>query len=74
MSQSQTCGGNITDESGVINYPDANHEQRYGNNEDCWWRLIADDNKKMEISFSYMDIQKHDRCAYDYLEVCYHPY
>ena len=43
--------------------------QFYGNNEDCWWNLMADDGNKLDASITYMDIQQAEACAADFLEV-----
>ena len=69
LSQKQSCGGDITSQSGAINYPDARHMLFYDINEDCWWTIIADDNNRIEIAITYMDLQEDDGCTADYLEV-----
>ena len=62
------CGGlvNVTSH-GTISSPGS--PGNYPKNRDCTWRLKAANNKRLKLTFFSLQIEKHDSCNYDYLEV-----
>ena len=63
------CGGLLGDASGWITAPDADGDGLYDNNADCWWVIVAQNDSAVEISFHFLDLQKHIGCINDVLEV-----
>ena len=65
------CGfKRITDSPGVISAPDA--DGVYPNNVDCTWYIIPHQVKyySVQINVTYIDIEYHDNCTLDSLQVC----
>lgn len=62
------CGGlvNVTSH-GKISSPGS--PGNYPKNRDCRWRLKAANDKRLKLTFFTLQIEKHDSCNYDYLEV-----
>uniref|UniRef100_A0A668UAU3 Procollagen C-endopeptidase enhancer 2b n=1 Tax=Oreochromis aureus TaxID=47969 RepID=A0A668UAU3_OREAU len=62
-----TCGGNITEESGVIGsqgYPGV-----YPPNTKCVWRITVPEGKVVVLSFRFIDLENDNLCRYDYVDV-----
>uniref|UniRef100_A0A8C5GVT5 Metalloendopeptidase n=1 Tax=Gouania willdenowi TaxID=441366 RepID=A0A8C5GVT5_GOUWI len=61
------CGGDITKDSGQIQSP--NYPDDYRPSKECVWRITVSEGFSVGLSFQAFEIEKHDSCAYDYLEV-----
>ncbi|XP_071829747.1 tolloid-like protein 1 isoform X2 [Apostichopus japonicus] len=66
------CGGNITRrERGVIQSP--NYPDYYSSNKECIWVItIRNRNRRgyqVGLRFNSFDVERHDNCIYDYVEV-----
>ncbi|KAJ0033549.1 hypothetical protein NQD34_000656 [Periophthalmus magnuspinnatus] len=61
------CGGDITKDSGQIQSP--NYPDDYRPSKECVWRISVSEGYHVGLSFQAFEIERHDSCAYDYLEV-----
>nr|XP_054599807.1 dorsal-ventral patterning tolloid-like protein 1 [Nothobranchius furzeri] len=61
------CGGDITKDSGQIQSP--NYPDDYRPSKECVWRIAVSEGYNVGLSFQAFEIERHDSCAYDYLEV-----
>eukprot|EP00064_Thunnus_orientalis_P009008 superscaffoldBa00001111_g9031 len=61
------CGGEITKDSGQIQSP--NYPDDYRPSKECVWRITVSEGYNVGLSFQAFEIERHDSCAYDYLEV-----
>ncbi|CAF96612.1 unnamed protein product, partial [Tetraodon nigroviridis] len=61
------CGGEITKDSGQIQSP--NYPDDYRPSKECVWRIAVSEGYNVGLSFQAFEIERHDSCAYDYLEV-----
>ncbi|KAH8271408.1 hypothetical protein KR018_009102, partial [Drosophila ironensis] len=62
------CGGDIQltrDQS--IDSP--NYPLDYLPNKECIWRISAPENHQVALKFQSFELEKHDGCAYDYVEI-----
>uniref|UniRef100_A0A8C5K7S6 Metalloendopeptidase n=1 Tax=Jaculus jaculus TaxID=51337 RepID=A0A8C5K7S6_JACJA len=62
-----TCGGDISKDSGQIQSP--NYPDDYRPSKECVWRITVADGFHVGLSFQAFEIERHDSCAYDYLEI-----
>ncbi|XP_065362088.1 cubilin homolog [Calliphora vicina] len=62
------CGGlvNVTTH-GTISSPGS--PGNYPKNRDCRWTLKAPNDKRLKLTFFSLQIEKHDSCNYDYVEI-----
>ncbi|CAG9862752.1 unnamed protein product [Phyllotreta striolata] len=62
------CGGELTidseDHLESPNYPD-----EYRENIECIWKLTVPKTYQVALRFQSFDLENHDNCAYDYLEI-----
>ena len=62
------CGGTFRSESGLFATP--NYPNNYGNNLDCQWHFIVNENKFVELTFEVFDLERSDTtCNYDYVQI-----
>uniref|UniRef100_A0AAY4DT21 Metalloendopeptidase n=1 Tax=Denticeps clupeoides TaxID=299321 RepID=A0AAY4DT21_9TELE len=61
------CGGDISKDSGQIQSP--NYPDDYRPSKECVWRITVAHGYNVGLSFQAFEIERHDSCAYDYLEV-----
>uniref|UniRef100_UPI00358F3720 tolloid-like protein 2 isoform X2 n=1 Tax=Myxine glutinosa TaxID=7769 RepID=UPI00358F3720 len=61
------CGGDINKEMGQIQSP--NYPDDYRPSKECVWRITVSKGVAVGLSFQAFEIERHDNCAYDYLEV-----
>ncbi|XP_058980023.1 cubilin homolog [Musca domestica] len=62
------CGGVINVEShGTISSPGS--PGNYPKNRDCHWLLKAPNDKRLKLTFFSLQIESHDSCNYDFLEI-----
>ncbi|XP_062847204.1 procollagen C-endopeptidase enhancer 2b [Trichomycterus rosablanca] len=61
------CGGNITEDSGVIGsqgYPGV-----YPPNTKCVWRITVSQGKVVVLNFRFLDLESDNLCRYDHVDV-----
>ncbi|GFY72843.1 dorsal-ventral patterning tolloid-like protein 1 [Trichonephila inaurata madagascariensis] len=61
------CGGDIVQEKGILHSP--NYPEDYWSNKECTWRITVPENHQVALKFQSFEIENHDNCVYDYLEI-----
>ncbi|XP_067113967.1 bone morphogenetic protein 1-like isoform X1 [Osmerus mordax] len=61
------CGGEVNRDNGQIQSP--NYPDDYRPNKVCVWKITVAQDFHVGLSFQSFEIERHDNCAYDYLEV-----
>ncbi|XP_048400716.1 dorsal-ventral patterning tolloid-like protein 1 isoform X2 [Stegostoma tigrinum] len=61
------CGGEINKESGQIQSP--NYPDDYRPMKECVWKITMSEHYYVGLVFQAFEVERHDNCAYDYLEV-----
>lgn len=62
------CGGEIsTSTYGTINSP--GYPGHYPVRRDCMWSLSAPLGKRIQMTFATLQLEHHQNCSYDFLEV-----
>ena len=67
VSGDRECGGNFTVDSMVISSP--NYPLPYDHNASCDWVLTVHPDYNVTFLFTAMDLEFHQNCLYDYVEV-----
>ncbi|XP_011372341.1 tolloid-like protein 2 [Pteropus vampyrus] len=62
-----TCGGDINKDTGQIQSP--NYPDDYRPSKECVWRITVSEGFHVGLTFQAFEIERHDSCAYDYLEI-----
>ncbi|CAH1176432.1 unnamed protein product [Phaedon cochleariae] len=62
------CGGDLfIDSEGHLESP--NYPEEYQPNKECIWRITVPENHQVALRFQSFDIENHDSCVYDYVEI-----
>ncbi|KAJ6216814.1 hypothetical protein RDWZM_007971 [Blomia tropicalis] len=61
------CGGEIMAEKGFLQSP--NYPDDYRPNKECIWKVTVPKNYQVALKFQSFEIENHDNCVYDYLEI-----
>ncbi|CAL8321576.1 unnamed protein product [Lota lota] len=61
------CGGDVRKDTGQIQSP--NYPDDYQSNKDCVWIITVAQEFHVGLSFQSFEIENHDSCSYDYLDV-----
>ncbi|KAJ8318436.1 hypothetical protein KUTeg_003527 [Tegillarca granosa] len=61
------CGGEINKENGQLTSP--NYPDDYKPNKECIWKITVEERFSVALKFQSFEIENHDNCVYDYLEV-----
>uniref|UniRef100_A0A672RLF0 Metalloendopeptidase n=1 Tax=Sinocyclocheilus grahami TaxID=75366 RepID=A0A672RLF0_SINGR len=61
------CGGEVKKDNGQIQSP--NYPDDYRPNKVCVWKITVAQGYHVGLTFQSFEIERHDNCAYDYLEV-----
>ncbi|CAG9818509.1 unnamed protein product [Phaedon cochleariae] len=62
------CGGDfLIDSVGHLESP--NYPEEYQPNKECVWRLAVPENYQVALQFQSFDLENHDGCIYDYVEI-----
>ncbi|XP_067828864.1 tolloid-like protein 2 isoform X3 [Heptranchias perlo] len=61
------CGGDIEKDTGQIQSP--NYPDDYRPSKECVWRITVAEEFHVGLVFQAFEIERHDSCAYDYLEI-----
>lgn len=65
---SVTCGGDIfLTENRRIDSP--NYPLEYLADRECIWRISVPENRQVALKFQSFELENHDNCAYDYMEI-----
>lgn len=68
-SYETVCGGDLflNQTSGRLESP--NYPLSYRPNQECVWRIRVDATHQVALSFHSFDLESHDSCSFDYVEV-----
>ncbi|CAL1569474.1 unnamed protein product [Knipowitschia caucasica] len=61
------CGGDVDRDDGQIQSP--NYPDDYLSSKSCVWRISVTEGFHVGLSFQAFEIEKHDSCSYDFVEV-----
>ncbi|XP_066256660.1 protein tolkin [Euwallacea similis] len=62
------CGGGFfIDSEGHLESP--NYPEEYQPNKECIWRITVPENFQVALKFQSFDVENHDNCVYDYVEI-----
>uniref|UniRef100_A0A8D0G7N5 Metalloendopeptidase n=1 Tax=Sphenodon punctatus TaxID=8508 RepID=A0A8D0G7N5_SPHPU len=61
------CGGEVMKDNGHIQSP--NYPDDYRPNKMCIWKITVTEGFHVGLTFQSFEIERHDSCAYDYLEI-----
>ncbi|XP_060072061.1 tolloid-like protein 1 [Ylistrum balloti] len=61
------CGGEIYKENGQLTSP--NYPDDYKPNKECVWKISVEEDYSVALKFQSFEIENHDNCVYDYLEI-----
>ncbi|KAK2888337.1 bone morphogenetic protein 1-like isoform X1 [Channa argus] len=61
------CGGEVKQDSGQVHSP--NYPDDYHSNKECVWKISVAEGFSVGLSFQSFEIERHDSCSYDYVEV-----
>ncbi|KAF7665356.1 hypothetical protein LDENG_00145120 [Lucifuga dentata] len=61
------CGGEVNRDNGQIQSP--NYPDDYQSNKFCVWKITVAEGFSVGLSFQSFEIERHDSCTYDYVEV-----
>jgi cubilin len=68
QEQQQSCGGRLDGESGTLRYPHTTG-QSYDHNVNCAWVITTSPNKIMSLWVVRFNLEAHDNCGYDFLQI-----
>ncbi|XP_029370992.1 bone morphogenetic protein 1-like isoform X2 [Echeneis naucrates] len=61
------CGGELKRDSAQIQSP--NYPDDYHSDKECVWKITVAEGFTVGLTFQSFEIERHDSCAYDYVEV-----
>ncbi|XP_076255661.1 tolloid-like protein 1 tolkin [Rhynchophorus ferrugineus] len=68
ISYEAVCGGDFyIDSEGHLESP--NYPEEYQPNKECIWRITVPENFQVALKFQSFDVENHDNCVYDYVEI-----
>ncbi|XP_076233982.1 tolloid-like protein 1 tolkin [Calliopsis andreniformis] len=62
------CGGDVELE-GTGHLESPNYPEEYQSSKECIWKLSVPQNYQVALKFQSFEIENHDNCVYDYVEV-----
>lgn len=62
------CGGDV-ELDGVGHLESPNYPEEYQSSKECVWRLTVPQDYQVALKFQSFEIENHDNCVYDYVEV-----
>ena len=62
------CGGDV-DLDGVGHLESPNYPEEYQSSKECVWRLSVPQDYQVALKFQSFEIENHDNCVYDFVEV-----
>ncbi|XP_064635870.1 tolloid-like protein 1 [Lineus longissimus] len=66
-SYEAVCGGEIIKEEGQLTSP--NYPDYYKPSKECIWKITVQEGYSVALRIQSLEIENHDNCVYDYLEV-----
>ncbi|XP_055611221.1 tolloid-like protein 1 [Uranotaenia lowii] len=63
------CGGDIELGANGYRLESPNYPADYLPNKECIWRITAPEDYQVALKFQSFEVENHDSCAYDYVEV-----
>ncbi|XP_066983363.1 tolloid-like protein 2 [Macrobrachium rosenbergii] len=66
-SYEAVCGGELSMEQGHLESP--NYPDDYRPNKECIWKITVPSGYQVALRFHSFEIENHDDCVYDYLDV-----
>lgn len=67
-SYEAVCGGDVElDGTGHLESP--NYPEEYQSSKECAWKLSVPQDYQVALKFQSFEIENHDNCVYDYVEV-----
>ncbi|XP_011152064.2 tolloid-like protein 2 isoform X1 [Harpegnathos saltator] len=67
-SYEAVCGGNV-EFDGVGHLESPNYPEEYQSSKECVWKLSVPLDFQVALKFQSFEIENHDNCVYDYVEV-----
>ncbi|XP_017464514.1 PREDICTED: cubilin homolog [Rhagoletis zephyria] len=71
--QLNSCGGNITQSTTIRSLSATNgnsgNDFVYADNMNCVWNIVAPPDHSILVRFIYFDMEKHDKCFYDFVAI-----
>jgi tolkin protein len=61
------CGGEVQRENGILSSP--NYPEYYKPSKECVWKIKVPDGYTAALKFQSFEVENHDTCVYDYVEV-----
>ncbi|XP_013784459.2 tolloid-like protein 1, partial [Limulus polyphemus] len=61
------CGGDVVMEEGVLQSP--NYPEDYRPHKECVWKINVPETYQVALHFQSFEIENHDNCVYDYVEI-----
>lgn len=61
------CGGTLTAPTGSIISP--NYPEPYSRNTECYWKILVNAGSLIQMVFADLELENHDKCLLDYVEV-----
>uniref|UniRef100_A0A1B6GTE4 Metalloendopeptidase n=2 Tax=Cicadellinae TaxID=33370 RepID=A0A1B6GTE4_9HEMI len=63
------CGGREIQIDGEHSLESPNYPEDYEPNKECVWTLVAPPDYQVALKFQSFEVENHDNCVYDYVEV-----
>uniref|UniRef100_A0A6P4EUP2 Metalloendopeptidase n=1 Tax=Drosophila rhopaloa TaxID=1041015 RepID=A0A6P4EUP2_DRORH len=63
------CGGELSVDEAVSRLESPNYPLDYLPNKECVWKITAPENHQVALKFQSFEVENHDSCVYDYVEV-----
>lgn len=63
------CGGDINLSSGSGRLESPNYPNDYTHSKVCVWRISVEGDYQVALKFQSFEVENHDTCVYDYVEV-----
>ena len=64
------CGAILAEGTGTFRAPDLDNSGQYDARLRCYWVIPSTPDHKTYLRFRWMDIEWHELCTFDYVEVC----
>ena len=66
---SNECGVVLTDFVGQFSSPDIDNDGQYDINLHCYWTIEVEDGHMIQLTILDIDVEKDERCRYDFIKV-----
>ncbi|KAK3572019.1 hypothetical protein QTP86_022249 [Hemibagrus guttatus] len=65
----QECGGVLEGPSGTFSYPNTPGHDQYDHMVSCAWVVRTDEDKILQITFPFFDLEHSSTCSFDFLQI-----